>query len=135
VDKKLYNRAIKRKGFERRFWSKVCVRDGDECWEWTASKARGYGKLSSEHGGQGLRAHVVSWIIHFGWPEDGMGVCHTCDNPPCVNPWHLFLGGQKDNIRDASKKGRLNKKSLLNLCAGAKGFHGAGPINRKGESR
>lgn len=92
--------APKKKSDQEKFWPKV--QKTSTCWLWTACKTKlGYGKLSWK------QAHRVSWEIHNGAIPVGMCVCHKCDNPPCVNPDHLFLGTQKDNILDAKKKGRL----------------------------
>lgn len=88
-----------------RFWSKANKRGPDECWEWTGQRSpRGYGILKT----RGVRTAIasrVSWWIHRGaWPE--IFVCHKCDNPPCVNPNHLFLGTTRDNALDMMSKGR-----------------------------
>ena len=78
------------------------------CWEWQGSKSRGYGKLTFNK--KVLWAHRAAWIEKFGDISKGMCVCHKCDNKACINPDHLFLGSQKDNIRDAAKKDRLDRK-------------------------
>ena len=85
------------------FWDKVQKSAGsDVCWIWTAGKnADGYGTL-----GGGLRAHRVSYEMRHGPIPNGMCVCHSCDNPSCVNPAHLWLGTHQDNMADRSRKGR-----------------------------
>lgn len=98
-----------RKPIAERFWPKVDVRGHEECWEWTASrKERGYGVFSRPgHNNGALKAHRVSWELANGPIPDGLCVLHRCDNPPCVNPAHLFLGTIADNNRDMSLKGRV----------------------------
>lgn len=86
-----------------RFFRKVEVTS--HCWEWTGSKTdRGYGKIIVEK--KQCKAHRVSWVIYNGEIPNDLHVCHHCDNPGCVNPVHLFLGTNNDNIQDKVKKGR-----------------------------
>lgn len=93
---------------KERFWRKVDKRGSDDCWEWTACcDKRGYGLINEGgHYGKRLFAHRVSWQIHNGPIPEGLCVCHHCDNPVCVNPIHLFLGTDKDNLEDCVRKGR-----------------------------
>lgn len=94
-----------------RFWSKVAVKRDGVCWEWQAVKTpAGYGTfyVPSANGPQAHGAHRFAFETASGETiPSGMFVCHRCDNPGCVNPAHLFLGSQKDNMGDAWRKGRL----------------------------
>lgn len=90
----------------RRFWSHVDIQTPLECWHWDRGRDfDGYGKFAFK--GTTLRAHRVSYYLHYGVDPLDLLVCHRCDNPRCVNPYHLFLGTASDNIQDAFDKGRL----------------------------
>lgn len=90
-----------------RFWRFVDKKGPEECWEWKGTRSKfGYGKIRL--GGRGtsvLIASRVSYTIHFGEVPSGMFVLHHCDNKPCVNPSHLFLGTLQDNADDYMAKG------------------------------
>jgi len=86
-----------------RFFSKI--KKTNNCWLWIASKrqgkrAMGYGQFETGY------AHRASWEIHNGKIPSGMLILHKCDNPPCVNPDHLFLGTYQDNENDKKIKSR-----------------------------
>jgi hypothetical protein len=120
-------------GIADRFWLKV--NKTDTCWLWTASLHHGYGQISTRRGKGPARAHAVSWMLHFGpIPEQQPRLCvlHKCDVRSCVNPAHLFLGTDADNIHDMDRKGRrvnaprfgtrhhnakLNEKRVLQIVA------------------
>lgn len=97
------------KSLAERFWPKVDTSGGpDACWTWTAAlNTAGYGVISAGPGGASpLRAHRVAWELTHGPIPSWLDVLHACDNPPCVNPAHLWLGTASDNGRDMASKGR-----------------------------
>lgn len=86
-----------------RFWSKVDK--GPSCWLWTRARDhRGYGIFSIASRNQ--VASRVAWMLTHGPIPDGLNVLHRCDTPSCVNPDHLFIGTQRDNLQDMDSKGR-----------------------------
>lgn len=90
---------------EDRFWEKVDRKSSDECWNWLGGiHMNGYGGFND--GTKSMKAHRFSWILFYGEIPEGKLICHKCDNRKCVNPNHLFLGTQKDNIQDRIRKGR-----------------------------
>ena len=84
------------------------IRKTNECWIWTAALDKdGYGVFRYKNKEKyKYKAHRFSYEFFIGEIPKGKLVCHTCDNPPCVNPYHLFLGTRKDNTQDMLKKGR-----------------------------
>jgi hypothetical protein len=97
--------------FQERFWKKV--RKTESCWVWIGSRAGGtYGDIHKGHG-KNIKAHIASWIMHFGPVPEGLKVLHRCDNYPCVRPDHLFLGTQVDNMRDCINKGRFSTATMF----------------------
>lgn len=103
------------------------VRQGPSCWNWTGALSRGYGLLARGWKKSPYKAHRLAYELLIGEVPLGAVVRHKCDNPRCVNPEHLELGTQRDNLRDAAARGRLNPISRRNLRPGALGIRGAGP--------
>lgn len=79
----------------------VDTSDPESCWIWRPRTNKHYGDFTGD------RAHRQAFRIAYGEEPGKLDVCHDCDNPPCVNPLHLFLGTRSDNIRDAVQKGRV----------------------------
>lgn len=87
------------------FWFNVKKAGVDDCWLWTGgTNKHGYGHMTREDGSR-TKAHIFSYELHKR-PTGGLDVCHTCDNPSCVNPAHFFLGDQAANNRDCVEKRR-----------------------------
>jgi hypothetical protein len=109
---------MRKRPLEERFWEKIdkhgptpahCPELGP-CWPWTAgTNALGYGRIGVEN--EPILAHRVAWELAMGPIPDGMEVCHHCDNPPCCNSAHLFLGAHIDNMRDRDTKGRVRNRA------------------------
>jgi hypothetical protein len=95
-----------------RFWGKVDKSGGeDACWNWIWGKnEHGYGVFSTAPEHKSILAHRFAWLITNGEIQNGLCVLHRCDNPPCCNPAHLFLGTRRDNVYDMHMKGRARSK-------------------------
>jgi hypothetical protein len=94
----------------RKFLRDVVITSPRECWRWDGYRnEHGYGIITHcrDYKRTGIGAHRFSYEFFNGPIPPGIKVCHRCDNPPCCNPDHLFLGTQSDNLLDASLKGRL----------------------------
>jgi hypothetical protein len=101
-----YN-PCRKDSLEERFWFYAPRRSAEECWEWGGPlTTAGYGWF--KYKAVFYTAHKVSYRLNVGEVPDGLCVCHSCDNRKCVNPKHLWLGTQLDNVRDMIRKGRAN---------------------------
>lgn len=96
-----------------RLWSRVTRCADVDCWPWVGGRAHpfGYGLIGLD--GRPTTAHRVAWLVTRGPIPRGLSVLHRCDNPPCCNPAHLFLGTQADNMHDRHAKGRFARGSAV----------------------
>lgn len=91
-----------------RFWENVFPEPMSGCWLWAGSwNSDDYGQIMVNR--EYHRAHVLSFVIHFGQVAPGLMVLHRCDVPPCVNPGHLYAGTNIDNMRDMVSRGRVRR--------------------------
>ena len=105
-------RGPKPKPLAERFWSRVDMRDQDGCWPWRgALDGKGYGAFGESRDKRSAKAHRVAYALAFG-PLNGLHVLHRCDNPPCCNPAHLWLGTNAENQADKIAKGRQKSRPL-----------------------
>ncbi len=92
-----------------RFWSKVRIVAANDCWLWLGCKDKsGYGRFRARAASEVRYAHRVAYTIAVEPIPDGVLICHRCDNPPCCNPSHLFIGTHATNSLDCVVKGRSN---------------------------
>lgn len=124
--------------FLARFWSRVDLASGaEDCWEWSGRRDgrsdQGYGFITLSN--VPVRAHRVAYELASGRPlQSDQFVCHSCDNPPCCNPAHLFIGSVVENNRDSRAKGRHYQASKA-FCVRGHELSGANLISEGGKRR
>jgi len=94
-----------------RFWDKIEVGKKNDCWPWKKSTRGSLGYGQFRIGNKICDAHRISLELGHGPLKKGRYVCHSCDNPLCCNPHHLFGGTQKENMDDMSQKGRWRNQT------------------------
>ena len=123
-----------------RFWSQVDIGEPDACWIWKGKQDQGYGRFYM--GSKRVYAHRAAWHLTYGPIPRGLNVLHKCDEPACVNPKHLRLGTQRQNMKDMVEKGRslagernpgakLKEDQVKEILR----IHGEGKLNMKEISR
>lgn len=117
-----------------RFWAKIQATEDDKCWVWTGAKSSaGYGRFKVN--GKLLSPHRIAYSLFNEAELTDLFVCHTCDNPSCCNPKHLFLGTRSENMKDCFKKGRLTSYRAGYIAAMKTGkFFYRGGNKQSGES-
>jgi hypothetical protein len=105
-------RTSESRRYDRDFWAKVDQSGGlFACWPWLGPRhGQGYGR--TWYNGGPVYAHRVAFALANGTSPAGLDICHTCDNPPCCNPAHLWAGTARDNLKDAAAKGRIRGGNL-----------------------
>ena len=90
-----------------RFWSKVDIRSRRECWPWKGATDGHYGLVRIRN--RNYKAHRIAYYLHRGVSLGDLNACHSCDNPACCNPDHIWAGSYSDNNQDRENKGRGNQ--------------------------
>ena len=101
-----------------KFWSRVNIKGLLDCWEWTGTKVGDYGWVQGSDR-KGIYVHRFAWEVTYGSIPDGLWILHQCDNPPCCNPNHLYVGTPKDNAQDRERRNprfRTKPVKVRNTC-------------------
>lgn len=105
---------------KKRIIKNSIIDDITGCWNWVKCKTGGYGNIG--YNKFVFLAHRVSYALFIGTFDESLLVCHKCDNPACVNPDHLFIGTQGDNMRDCISKKRFNRQNDIRKGEKNSGF-------------
>lgn len=112
---RLLERMASSEAAQKRFWSKANVKSPNGCWEWKHTLfKKGYARVRMSSNGYystTFVGHRVAFYLEYGIYAWDLLVCHKCDNPKCINPKHLFIGTNRDNMQDMVNKGRQPRGS------------------------